>query len=144
MAHVFVDLHLGDRTATGARQGPGATLVSWIVRAQDTGGVRGMACACAAVATREPTVLKESVRQGRSRKQKVFRQFRVYLVPRGNSRQSTAQLPARCARLANTENTTNRGQGVVTAWQANTRQHKVRPCLCPLLITCHFWLYPGM
>ena len=114
MAHVFVDLHLGDRTATGARQGPGATLVSWIVRAQDTGGVRGMSCACAAVATREPTVLKESVRQVRSRKQKVFRQFRVYLVPRGNSRQSTAQLPARCAPLASTENTTNRGQGVVT------------------------------
>ena len=68
MVHVFVDLHLGDWTATAARQGPGGTLVSWIVRAQDTGGVRGMACACAAVATREPTVLKESVRQARSRK----------------------------------------------------------------------------
>ena len=39
MVHVFVDLHLGDWTATAARQGPGGTLVSWIALAQDTGGV---------------------------------------------------------------------------------------------------------
>ena len=39
MVHVFVDLHLGDWTATAARQGPGGTLVSWIALAQDTGSV---------------------------------------------------------------------------------------------------------
>ena len=72
MAHVSANGPLKAFIAPAARQGQGATRVSWIVRAQAMGGVRDTAYACAEEAIREPTALKESALQVRNRNGMVF------------------------------------------------------------------------